>query len=661
MAPWTLRPLRRPQAVFAAIAVVLAATLAALSWRVVEQDRAIEIQERTEELARSAAAIEAALLQLRARVEQDLDLIIAHGRPLGDAIPGGSGAATVSIDGAVITVTPKGAVAYVPDTAPARTTPDDRFDIGERDEFQKADLSAAAAFYRAAASSPDPVLRGGALLRLGRVQIKANAQADALATYGRLTELGPIVVEGIPADLLGRAGRLDLLHALGRDGERTREALELGGDLESGRWQLTRATYLFYRDRIGAAAGSATAARASTAFAAALDDVWREWRRRAADGAFQLRSTADGHPAPTIVLARGTRDRLAVFLASPAWLRAQLTPTLASLSGGFVGVSIADDKGVRLLEDRATEPGTARMARGVPALGWTIEISSTVPRDVRDQQAARRRLLLSSVVLAIGLVMLAAYALGRSVVRELAVARLQADFVAAVSHEFRTPLSSLRQLTELLADGRVPDEGRRRAYYHRLQRETERLQRLVEGLLDFNRMEAGAHEFRFETFDAAAFLRDLARDFSEEAEGRAHRLECRIPPPGLTVRADREALGRAIWNLLDNAVKYSPEGTTVTLEVAAAAGGIRISVQDEGVGIPPGQQQRIFEKFVRAPGHPDVRGTGLGLAMAMAIARGHGGDITVCSDVGHGSTFTLTLPAAPRPRIAEQPVTAQLS
>ena len=327
-------------------------------------------------------------------------------------------------------------------------------------------------------------------------------------------------------------------------------------------------------------------------------------------GDYRRLATTIDNSDPTLVFARGTRQRLAVLLATPAWLRSQLSATLTSLSSGFVEVALVDDKGGRILGGRDPQPGTARIERAVPALGWTIAVTSAVPPEVRDQQTARRRLLFASALLAIGLVLLASYAVGRSIARELAVARLQADFVAAVSHEFRTPLSSLRQLTELLSDGRVSDDARRTVYYQRLQRETERLQRLVEGLLDFNRIEAGAHEFRFDTFDAAEFLRDLARDFTEEAESRAHRLNCRIPPARVIVRADREALGRAVWNLLDNAVKYSPDGTTVSLTLAETDGRVRIVVQDDGLGIPSDQQSRIFQKFVRAPGHSGIRGRG---------------------------------------------------
>ncbi len=116
---------------------------------------------------------------------------------------------------------------------------------------------------------------------------------------------------------------------------------------------------------------------------------------------------------------------------------------------------------------------------------------------------------------------------------------------------------------------------------------------------------------------------------------------------GATVYADREALSRALWNLLDNAAKYSPGCKTVWLDVESAGGTVSIRVRDRGVGIPRREQQEIFEKFVRgrAPDGASVRGTGMGLAMVRQIAVAHGGDIEVDSEPGHGSTFTLSLPS----------------
>jgi signal transduction histidine kinase len=229
------------------------------------------------------------------------------------------------------------------------------------------------------------------------------------------------------------------------------------------------------------------------------------------------------------------------------------------------------------------------------------------------------------------------------------VARLQADFVAAVSHEFRTPLTAVRQLAELLVKGRVSSDARRQQFYETLLYESERLQRLVDGLLNFGRMEAGQMRYRFESVDPETFVREIVSDFEREVAGRGYRIELHgdgsLPP----IRADRESLARVFWNLLDNAVKYSPENRTVWVDLANAGPASRrlaVRVRDQGIGIPAAEQKEIFRKFVRGTASKDasIQGTGVGLAMARQIVAAHGGDIFVESQLGEGSVFTVLLP-----------------
>jgi signal transduction histidine kinase len=260
--------------------------------------------------------------------------------------------------------------------------------------------------------------------------------------------------------------------------------------------------------------------------------------------------------------------------------------------------------------------------------------------------SARSRLVVGAVGAIALLVLGGSYLIGRAVSRELAVARLQSDFVSAVSHEFRTPLTVLRQLSELLVQDRVPTDTVRRQYYGVLQQESGRLHRLVEGLLKFGRMEAGVVQFQFETLDAATLVGSVVSEFSGEAERRGRSVELRFEGTGLHVRADRDALGCVVWNLLENAVKYSPDCQTVWVHLAAENGLAAIRVRDRGVGIPLGDRGRIFDKFVRgeAAATLGVQGTGIGLAVARQIVRRHGGEIRLESEVGRGSTFTVLLP-----------------
>jgi signal transduction histidine kinase len=242
------------------------------------------------------------------------------------------------------------------------------------------------------------------------------------------------------------------------------------------------------------------------------------------------------------------------------------------------------------------------------------------------------------------------YVVVRAVTRELAVARLQSDFVSAVSHEFRTPLTSLRHLTELLESGKVDTEDRRRQYYAVLARETERLHRMVEGLLEFGRLEAGRRQYEFEEVNPVQFVTDVVTDFRAEIESTGRHVEMNVAdlgPQAPHVRVDREAIGRAIRNLLENAVRYSIAPAPVSVEVTREGKRVVIRVRDEGVGIPREEQAMIFDQFVRgsAARALNAKGTGVGLSMVRHIIRAHGGEISVRSEPGRGSTFSVVLPA----------------
>jgi signal transduction histidine kinase len=246
----------------------------------------------------------------------------------------------------------------------------------------------------------------------------------------------------------------------------------------------------------------------------------------------------------------------------------------------------------------------------------------------------------------------AGYVVHRAISRELRVAQLQADFVAAVSHEFRAPLTTLRTITELLAQNRIPNESRRQQSYVFLDHETTRLHRLVEDLLDFGRMESGRKQYRTESHDAFQLARATVADFTQQAEANGFSVEANLGSPessvGATVQVDEEAFRRALRNLLDNAMKYSPVCRTLWVNGAVEDHQVLISVRDQGMGIDTEEKQAIFQKFVRgtAAKTAGIKGTGIGLAMVQQIAEAMGGEIRLKSEVGVGSTFTLVLPLA---------------
>ena len=259
------------------------------------------------------------------------------------------------------------------------------------------------------------------------------------------------------------------------------------------------------------------------------------------------------------------------------------------------------------------------------------------------------------VLLAAGLLLLSLAILGtlyvayRAVQRELHVARMQSEFVAAVSHEFRTPITALTHLTDLLESGGAA-EDRKPLYFKALARETRRLREMVENLLDFGRIEAGRYRYKPEELELTEFVRGVLEEFKAQPLAEARELIFEDGPGEQRLTADREALRRALWNLLDNAAKYSPAGSSLTIGLQQENGWTRLSVQDQGPGVAPEEQQRIFQKFVRGrvAEAEQIKGTGIGLAMVDAIARAHGGRVELESAPGRGSRFTVCLPCVGR-------------
>jgi signal transduction histidine kinase len=280
-------------------------------------------------------------------------------------------------------------------------------------------------------------------------------------------------------------------------------------------------------------------------------------------------------------------------------------------------------------------------------LPWTLYITGK-PGPAEAGMAARQRfLLLITVFMALFLIG-GAYFIAHAIRKDREISRMQSDFVSAVSHEFRSPLTSIRQLSEMLALGRVPADPRRQVYYETLVRESTRLERLVEGLLNFGRMEAGAGPYRFDEVEVSALAAGVAAEFEPQVAGQGRRIEFEGAEHGCRIHADPEALTVALRNLIDNALKYSPGSPAVWVAWASHQSRVAIEVKDAGLGITSDERKAIFGKFIRgtAAARANVKGSGVGLAMVRHIVEAHGGDITLNSEPGRGSTFTMLLPAA---------------
>jgi signal transduction histidine kinase len=293
-------------------------------------------------------------------------------------------------------------------------------------------------------------------------------------------------------------------------------------------------------------------------------------------------------------------------------------------------------------------PLTTRLAFAT-GLPWDISLTNANLEADMSQFTQRRQLMMIGFGLLALLVITAIYLIGRAVSRELAAARLQSDFVSAVSHEFRTPLTSMKQFTEMLVEDESLPIEKRRLYHHAQGRATLRLSRLVESLLDFGRMEAGARPYRIESLNAGELVMSVVDEFKQENNSINLNIKCDASGRFPVVNGDREALAQALWNLLDNAVKYSGDSPDIYVEVEDK-NQVFIRVRDQGLGIASSETRRILRKFVRGSSAKSsgIKGTGIGLAIVKHIVDAHSGKVLIESELGKGSTFTIQLPKGGR-------------
>jgi signal transduction histidine kinase len=620
--------------VFVGVALVSGGALGWLGWLLLAQDAALDVQRRQEALDqaadRAAAAMQRSIADLRSLTRAEPD---AAGQ-----FP--AGVSRISLAPGVVRVWPEGRLLYYPFPERALAVPSDTFDRGERYEFAGGGLDLAAGEYSRLVRSTNPSVRAGALARLARVRRKQHDTAAALLTYEQLSQTRDADVEGLPATLVATVGRASLFEAEGRLSELRQETEALRLDLSRGRWWLARTEYEYYAIQTGNWLKTKPMPDANAA--ARADAVAWLWQRMNSPtlAAQDLLALLDG---PTLVAWQANQTGLDAVVAGPAFLASLCARAVPS----NLRCALSDPVGRLLVGDHPPTRMVATRTAAAAGLPWTLHVSDA-PDPIAPPLSPRRRLLTLTFGV-VGLVLLAGwYFILRAITRELRVSRLQSDFVAAVSHEFRSPLTSMSHIAEMLAHDRFPDDAVRRKAFGVLVRDTDRLRGLVEGLLDFGRFEAGAAALQLEAVDVAGLLRTTVADFQERVAQDGYRIELRGASDAVTARIDREALARALWNLLDNAVKYSPECRTVWVEMSRESDQVSIGVQDQGIGIPIAEQREIFERFVRGGDSKARRisGTGIGLAMVREIVRAHGGEIVLTSEPGRGSRFTVVLRTA---------------
>lgn len=278
--------------------------------------------------------------------------------------------------------------------------------------------------------------------------------------------------------------------------------------------------------------------------------------------------------------------------------------------------------------------------------GWRLAIAlpSGRPFDTLAEQRIASYLWIGLLVFAT-VIVLAAFALGL-VRRQVALTQLRNDLVANVTHELKTPLSSMRLLVETLLNSQPLHEQTAREYLQLIAQENLRLSRLIDNFLTFSRMERNKYAFTFREVPAAAIIEGAVTAVRERFSAPGCHFRIQIAPDLPSIVADADAMVTALVNLLDNAYKYSGEEKQITLSANAENGSVLLAVKDNGLGLSPRDTKRVFKRFFQVNQRLSRSGggCGLGLSIVKFIVSAHHGSVTVQSEPGCGSTFTISLP-----------------
>jgi len=567
---------------------------------------------------------------------------------------------------------------------PADLKSDPRWDRAESSEFGTEDYPAAIEHYKEL-MDVIPVYRGALVNRIGRCYKKSRAYPDAIEAYQEALKdhAGEMSFDGAPLAIIAQYQIGDIYLATDREMEGIETLLELYDGLLRSTWLLSRSQFHFYLKKVKDMLEIWMPGMSGLENEARLAERWdglkqleteRSGRMKtienlrqkiiplieakdhdysAHSGTFHHVSNTVGRDLYLISYTLVDDRALGVMIDADA-IATKSLPSILSVLPARKGwhVQVADESGNRLAGDDMTE-----LSDPIPQLTfskdfddrfppWKVYIYQGDPGSLRRLPSLRRNVYILSVAAVILAIIFAGYWAIRSTAKELRLASLKSDFVSTVSHELRTPLTSIRYLSELLLRGRVSNEERKQEYYETITNESEHLSRLIDNILDFSRIEAGMKEYRFSDTDMAELTRDVVSQFQAQSSQDGFIVKSHISDQMSDASVDNAATSQALFNLLDNALKYSGESREIFLSAWSDEDSVFLRVRDEGIGIREEEQERIFEKFYRSEHSRDssIRGSGIGLTLVAHIVKAHGGEVLLESDLGNGTEVTMRLP-----------------
>ena len=377
----------------------------------------------------------------------------------------------------------------------------------------------------------------------------------------------------------------------------------------------------------------------------------------------KMRLLVWSHPAadaPIVFGAQIDQGKLVETLQASMQIPDLAQDSFSRSGGSEICAAILDDTGHPVALSRPGFKGDWKHPFVATEIGEVLPHWEAALYLVDPQQISRAARTLQLTLGLIVLLLVAAIVSGGSIIaadvrRQVRLAQQKTDFVSNVSHELKTPLTSIRMFADLLAEKRVPDEERQATYLRIIAAEASRLTRLINNVLDFARLERGApgggvSPGEYRDCDLVDAVRDVVETCGPHLEAAGISFQSEVEAERLVIRGDRDALAQIILNLISNAEKYGGNHVLVRVRRQETPGGALacLDVLDRGAGIPARQVKTIFEPFQRLDDSlsSGIPGSGLGLTLARRMARAHGGDVTYSARAGGGSCFTLSIPLA---------------
>ena len=370
----------------------------------------------------------------------------------------------------------------------------------------------------------------------------------------------------------------------------------------------------------------------------------------------KMRLLVWSHPsidAPIVFGAQLELTRLTESLRGSFQIPELAEASFSRTGSGTFCVAILDDTGRPVAVSRPNFTADWKHPFVATEIGevlphWEAALYLVDPHQISRAAQTLQITFLLIVALLVTAILVGGTIIAQDVRREMRLAQQKTDFVSNVSHELKTPLTSIRMFADLLAEKRVPDEERQATYLRIIAAEASRLTRLINNVLDFARMEKGKPHGQHDACDLTDAVRDVAGTCAPHLEAAGIAFQCEIEAETLPIRGDRDELAQIILNLISNAEKYGGNDILVRVrrqDTAAGALGC-VDVLDRGAGIPARQVKTVFEPFHRLDDSlsSGIPGSGLGLTLARRMARAHGGDVTYSARAGGGSCFTLAVP-----------------